>query len=125
MKFKCLDNSIVDINLSKYQIKKEKDCKSKLQYKIGQKLKKQFKNEVILEEVYIKNEKLFFDYFLPHLKLVVEVQGRQHSEHVSFFHKTKHLFHEQLDRDRRKEELCKKNNLTLLYVNTDGEIYES
>ena len=124
MKFKCIDGTIVDVNLSKHQMKKEGACRSKLQYKVGQRLKKEFQNEVILEEVYIKQERLYFDYYLPHLKLVIEIQGKQHSEHVTFFHKTKREFHQQLDRDSRKRQFCKINNLTLVYMDSKGDVCE-
>lgn len=105
----------VNINLKKYLIKKE-DSKSKFQLSIRKQLIKKYPNDNIFEEVFIPIQRFYLDFFLPSRSLVVECQGRQHSEHIKFFHKTKVDFHKQQETDRRKREFCKLNNFKLIEI---------
>lgn len=77
-------------------------------------LKKLFPFDSVLEEVPVPGEHLFLDFFLPSRKMVVEVQGRQHSDYTPFFHKTKPKFFKAQSRDRRKADWCLQNNFKLI-----------
>lgn len=90
--------------------------RSRFQHKIGQQLLHQYPHDPIFEEVFIPVENLIFDFFIPAVNLVVECNGRQHSQHIKFFHHTKQQFHQQQERDRRKKELCELNGFRLIEV---------
>jgi hypothetical protein len=116
MKIELLNGLYEDINLKKYMIKKDGYCKSKFQEEIRNQLIKKYPNDTICEEVYIKGENFFLDFFIPSLGLVVEANGDQHKKHIKFFHKTKREFNEQLDKDQRKRNWCVLNNFKIIEI---------
>ena len=63
--------------------------------------------------------KLFFDFYVIELKVMVEVQGRQHFEFNSFYHSSAEEFKKQQLRDQLKREWCLDNGYSLVYVNYD------
>ncbi len=84
-----------------------------------QSLKKTFPNTRINSEYYVNytGQKLFFDFYLPNLSIVVEVQGAQHTEFNPHFHGTAENFKASRKRDRLKGEWCDINDMTLVCVN--------
>lgn len=84
-----------------------------------QSLKHAFPNTRINSEYYInyQGQKLFFDFHLPNLNIVVEVQGIQHTEFNPHFHGTAENFKASRRRDRMKTEWCDINDMTLVCVN--------
>jgi len=91
-------------------------CKSKFQYETGEELALTYPHDIIFEEVRIPEDNFILDFFIPSLKLVVECHGRQHTEHVKHFHKTRIEFHKQQDIDRKKREWCKLNGFRLVEI---------
>ncbi len=79
-------------------------------------IKEIFPHEVIIPEhyVYYKNARLFFDFYIKSLGILIEVQGEQHYKFVKQFHGTKEKFYSQKRRDNKKVEWCEENNLTLV-----------
>lgn len=73
------------------------------------------------EEVELPGLGLYADFLLPAQKMVVEVQGSQHSAYNAFFHPTRLDFIEALGRDRNKAAWCEINGfrLVLLQHNAD------
>lgn len=82
-------------------------------------LKKAFPNTRINSEYYINynGQKLFFDFHLPTLSIVVEVQGIQHTEFNPHFHGSAEVFKAQKHRDRLKIEWCHINDTSLVCIN--------
>lgn len=76
-----------------------------------------FKFEHIIPEFYInyKNNRLFFDFYIKSLGVLVEVQGEQHFKYNKHFHTTVANFYAQKRRDNLKIEYCEENDLTLVY----------
>lgn len=74
-------------------------------------LKKLYPCDLIYEETYVRNMKFYIDLYIPSRKLVIEVQGGQHYEFNTHFHKTKLDFYKNKNRDVKKEEWCKINNI--------------
>ena len=70
------------------------------------------------------NRRLQLDVYLPSLNMAIEVQGEQHLEYIPYFHKSPEGFYEQLERDRKKRELCSRNNVLLLEIFYDSQIPE-
>ena len=56
-----------------------------------------------------------FDIWFPNWKIAVEYHGRQHFEPVEFFG-GKEVFHETVERDKRKAKLAKRHGIKLLIV---------
>ncbi len=86
-----------------------------------QTLKQAFPNTRINSEFYVNynGQKLFFDFHLPNLNIVVEVQGVQHTEFNPHFHGTAAKFKAQRKRDRIKGEWCHLEDMALVCVNHD------
>jgi len=61
------------------------------------------------------NRKLPFDMILELLKIIIEVDGPQHTEPFKFFNKTM-SFNEIKERDRYKEETAKKTGYSVIRI---------
>ena len=59
---------------------------------------------------------LELDIYYPQYGFAIEVQGKQHEQHIKYFHKDSKEFKKQLMRDQLKKELCEKNLIVLRYV---------
>ncbi len=99
----------------KYPIKGE-GSRSKFQHEIYLELKELYPHDIILEEVKIPDSRLFCDFVIPAVKLVIECNGKQHYEFNARFHKYYIDFIRQQNRDSMKREFCQINNLTLVEV---------
>jgi hypothetical protein len=81
----------------------------------------------ILEEVKLpgsrdpaKKSVLYLDFFIPNIKIGVEVHGEQHYKYVPFFHKSKAGFLQAQTRDRIKAEWCELNSIELIVLKYDS-----
>lgn len=90
---------------------------SKLAEDVYSGIKRLFPYDPIIPEYYVrfKNIQLFFDFYIKSLGILIECQGRQHSEFVKHFHTDVEAFYAQKRRDNLKLEYCELNNLTLVY----------
>ncbi|RIA82950.1 hypothetical protein C1645_743422 [Glomus cerebriforme] len=59
---------------------------------------------------------LELDIYYPQYGFAIEIQGKQHEQHVKHFHKDPEEFEKQLMRDQLKKEICEKNLIVLRYV---------
>ncbi|CAI2186749.1 19836_t:CDS:2 [Funneliformis geosporum] len=59
---------------------------------------------------------LELDIYYPQYGFAIEVQGKQHEQHIKYFHKDPEEFQKQLMRDQIKKELCEENYIALRYV---------
>jgi len=73
-------------------------------------------NALILEEFPLPNERLYLDFFMPHHKLALEYQGKQHDEFVKLFHGDNKGFEHARARDVRKRDWCELNEIVLVEV---------
>jgi hypothetical protein len=72
---------------------------------------------LILEEIGFnirKGDTLYLDFYIPLLKLAVEVHGEQHYKYVPFYHHTLQGFFKHQKRDRDKREWCELNKIRLV-----------
>jgi hypothetical protein len=82
------------------------------------KIKQLFPYDVVLSEyyVYYKGTRLFFDFFIKNLGILIECQGEQHFKFNKHFHSSKEAFYGQKRRDNLKVEYTeRKKELTLVY----------
>ena len=110
-----------DTRESKWPIKTEAACRSKLQYRVGQIIKNKYPLDPMLEDITLPKSRLSLDFFLPMRKLAIEVQGKQHKSFIPFFHKTKSSFDDQLKRDEEKELFCQLNEIDLVYIDSEDD----
>lgn len=118
-KFQNLDGTIstLDVLVSDYPLRSENECKSKVQYRFGQRLRALFPDEMLLEEFVIpKSGGLALDFFLPIIGWAFEVNGRQHDEYVRFYHGKRTGFVKQRHRDQDKQEWCDLNKVSLFRI---------
>jgi hypothetical protein len=94
------------------------DCKSKAQYRFGQRLMELFSGEVILEEFIIpQTSGMSLDFFMPRQRWAFEIQGRQHEVFIPYMHKTAGGFVQQMKRDSIKRQWCEMNRIKLIRIN--------
>ena len=77
-----------------------------------------FPLNVIKKEHYVKfkGTKLFFDFFIKDLNVLIEVQGEQHSRFVKHFHNTRKGFLKSKHRDNFKVEYAQENGIALARI---------
>lgn len=66
--------------------------------------------------------KLKFDFYIKKINLLIEYNGRQHYEAVDIFGGEK-TYEKQVIKDNIKKDFCKKNNINLLIIKYDEDIY--
>lgn len=91
-------------------------------------LERQLKQKLLNENIEFEEQKKFdwlgklsLDFYLPKYNIAIECQGIQHFEPVAFFGGEKG-YAMQIERDKRKMELCIKNNVKLKYIIDNKEI---
>ena len=119
------------INLGKYDARRNKSRsnRSKFHLRARDLICAKYNSYIVLEEVKLpgsskKGSYLYLDFFIPNLKLAVEVHGQQHYEYTPFFHKSRAEFLIGQNRDEAKAEWCELNNIRLVifkYSETDDE----
>jgi hypothetical protein len=70
----------------------------------------------------LSGNRLELDFYLPSIKLGVEVQGIQHYEFCPLFHRDINDFYEQKRRDAAKKSLCDSCGLTLIELSSSDEV---
>lgn len=74
----------------------------------------------ICEEIKLPGTRnLSLDFYLPHQRVAIEVQGEQHYKIVGKFHKDKRSFLAGIKRDADKQRWCKINNIRLVTLRYD------
>ena len=120
MRFKTLFGATRTVKKAKnYLINWDGPSRSKIQYRTKQFLKEYWRNHIVFEEFPVAGTKLSLDFYNANKKVAVEVQGKQHTKYVPFFHgKNKINYINQLKRDQDKLKFCELNGIQLI------EIYE-
>jgi very-short-patch-repair endonuclease len=102
-------------------LKRHKSEPQKILYET---IKKSFRNYRVLDEYYI-GEGLYLDFYLPDFICGVELHGKQHYEFSPLFHATAEGWEDQKRRDKRKEEICDREDITLIIFKYDEPISDS
>ena len=98
---------------------------SKIANEVYDALKLLFPLDNVKKEHYVryKGIRLFFDFYIRPKRLLIEVQGRQHTEFVKHFHVDKKAFDAQKKRDNLKIEYIQENpELSFVRFNYDEKI---
>lgn len=82
-------------------------------------LKEIFPTYRVKTEKYVmySNTELFFDFYLPELKILIEVQGDQHHSFTKFFHQDINKFRKHQYRDTLKTQWADEQGLNLITIN--------
>tara|TARA_R100000008_G_C3571535_1_gene162465 strand:+ start:72 stop:479 length:408 start_codon:yes stop_codon:yes gene_type:complete len=123
MKFKTLTGSLKRLPKPKnYLINWPQQSRSKCQFAAKQFLKKYWENYVVFEEFPIVGTRMTLDFYNATKKIAVEVQGRQHTKYVPFFHQRRGEFVKQLRRDQQKLDFCKLNAIKLVEIYPEDDL---
>lgn len=132
MKVKGINGKEYIWNLTKYDIFYD-DARKRSKYHIRARnlLREIFHSYRILEEVKLpgstalnRKSVLYLDFYIPSIKMAIEVHGEQHYEYCPFFHKSKADFLKAKARDEDKIEWCELNDIqivTLKFSESDHE----
>jgi len=99
-------------SFTKYLINWDKPSASKPQFQVKQFLKQHWAYDVVFEEFPVVGSKLEMDFYNATKRINIEYNGRQHNEHVPFFHGGKAGFLGSLKRDFQKLQFCEINKIT-------------
>lgn len=130
MKVVGLNGKPYNLNLNDYLVAKNDERKRSIPHiRARELLQDSFKGYAIYEEVKLpgsrdpsKKSVLFLDFFIPNVKVGVEVHGIQHYVYSPFFHKTVAGFYESIYRDKIKKEWCDINNIELIILDSRDHI---
>lgn len=77
-------------------------------------IKEIFPLNTVLKEHYVpyKGVRLFFDFYIKDLGILIEVQGEQHARYIKHFHGDKQKFIEQKNRDNLKVEYAHERGIS-------------
>jgi hypothetical protein len=111
-------------NLTGYGVFDDDNRKrSKYHIKARHLLKEIFHSYRILEEVKLpgstelhRKSVLYLDFYIPSIRLAIEVHGEQHYEYSPFFHKTKADFLKGKARDEDKIAWCELNDINIIIL---------
>ena len=122
MRFKTLTGAERTVKKARsYLIDWNGKSRSKIQFQAKQFLKKYWSNHIVFEEFPVAGTKLSLDFYNANKKIAVEVQGKQHTKYVPFFHGSNKInYLNQLKRDRDKLKFCEINNIQLVEI-YDGD----
>jgi hypothetical protein len=116
MKYKDLKGRVKYKNISHTLVKWNEVSKSKFQREIKDFFRKYWEYDLVYEEMPMVGTRLRLDLANYTKKVAVEVQGEQHNEFNTFFHKTRNDFRRQLERDDKKEKWCEVNGYKLILI---------
>ena len=103
--------------VTRFLVNWDKPCRSKVQFKTKQFLKKFWENQVVYEEFPVYGTKMKVDILNATKKIAVEVQGNQHVSFNKFFHNNSRLkYLESIKRDAQKAQWLEKNGYTLVEI---------
>ena len=112
-------------NSTKYLIKWDQKCRSKIQKRVKDLLNQYWFADIVFEEIPVIVTRLTIDFYNANKKIALEVDGNQHYKFNKFFHgNSRQNFLSQLQRDDKKEYFCEINNIKLVRILESDKIDE-
>ena len=112
-------------NSTKYLIKWDQKCRSKIQKRVKDLLNQYWFADIVFEEMPVIGTRLTIDFYNANKKIALEVDGNQHYKFNKFFHgNSRQNFLSQLQRDDKKEYFCEINNIKLVRILESDKIDE-
>lgn len=112
MKLTGLDGREYVYNFKK--ICKESPNPSSLHLSAREVIRKTFGLCSIYEEVQLLGSRLIADFFIPDMRVLIEVNGEQHYNYIKHFHKSESAFVKSKIRDVQKKEWCELNEFSFI-----------
>jgi len=103
-------------NIKDYIVDWNSDSRSKFQTNVKRFIVKYWSDNVVFEEFPIVGTRLTLDFYNANKRVAIEVQGKQHTQYVEFFHQDRINYLHQLKRDQKKERFCEMNNIKLVTI---------
>lgn len=123
MTFTTLKNQKKSVkNVGKYRIDWDGKSLSKFQKAAKDFLRPYWHNDYVFEEFPLVGTRQHFDIYNASKRIIVELDGRQHSGFVKFFHGHPIKFMEQIKRDLDKNKFADLNNIDLVRINDISEL---
>ena len=114
---KWRSEKLVSINPQKYKIDWDGKSRSKFQSNVKKWFQQFWKMDICVEEMPMPGTRCKLDFANLSKKIIVEVNGAQHSEFSPFFHgKNRWNFHDQIVRDSAKREWAEANGFQLIEI---------
>jgi len=114
MRLLNINGKLVHKNVGKKRIKWTKKSRSKLQTTVKNFLEEFWKTHIVFEEFPVYGTRMSVDFLNATKKIAIEVNGRQHSEYVKFFHGSRLDYFKSIKRDVQKAEWLEMNEYTLI-----------
>ncbi len=117
MQIKTLDGQIQNWQLTGHFAHATMEHRSSFHLKARSLIKECFPTIQFLEEVPIpvrRSESYYLDFYIPMLRMAIEVHGEQHFKFVPFYHNNLLGFIKSQKRDREKKEWCEINNINYI-----------
>ena len=102
--------------VTRFLVDWDKPCRSKVQFKTKQFLKKFWENQVVYEEFPVYGTKMKVDILNATKKIAVEANGIQHGEFVEHFHTHPANYLKSIRRDWKKTEWLESNGFDLIEI---------
>lgn len=125
MKLFDINGNLVVVNISGIKNPVRQVSKSSLQTLVGDYLLLKYPRYTILEDFVIPGSRMSVDFFMPNKRLVIEVQGKQHDEHVPFFHGSRQYaqhYAKQKLRDMKKVEWAEINGFKFIEIRSKDDV---
>lgn len=108
---------LVNINIAKYKVVWDGDCRSKFQKQVKQWLQSYWQDDICVEEFPVPGTKLRCDLVNLTKKIIVETSGLQHVNFTPYFHpKGRFDWHGQIVRDDHKREWAETNGYIFVEI---------
>lgn len=114
-----INGKLVYKNVKSKRIKWRGKSRSKLQKSVKDFLKLHWQSHIVFEEFPVYGTRLSVDFLNATKKIAIEVNGKQHSDYVKFFHGSRNGYLESIKRDVKKAEWLEMNNFKLIEINED------
>jgi len=118
LRLKNINGREVNKNVTSCLIDWGKKSRSKLQFSVKKFLKPHWCHQVCFEEFPVYGTLQKVDFLNATIKVAIEVNGRQHTEYVEYFHKNKANYLKSIKRDWIKTEWLESNNYELIEIET-------
>ena len=118
MKFKLLNGRVKDFNVTKTLIDWTGESLSDFQLECKSLLEPHWRHDIVCEEFRIMG-RMSIDFLNISKRIAVEVQGRQHSKYVPFMAGSRNGYLGQIQRDIKKLDWCRANNIHLVEIHPD------
>jgi len=114
-----IHGKLVYKSVGKKRIKWNKKSRSKLQTKAKDFFAKIWKKHIVFEEFPVYGTRMSVDFLNATKKIAVEVNGKQHSEYVKFFHGSRLDYFNSIKRDVKKAAWLEMNGFTLIEIDEE------